>query len=1718
MNIKKIFKRLLIITTIILIVLLVKNVHSSEAADTKIKYVTMAHWGYEKVAAMSYDDIHKYVAHDDNANDWQGCHQVMCLHNSDTNSSEKEKAYMIIDINPDGTNPKAGTVIVNGGSPIELPESNYNAMLAYIAAFAEDRADSSGAVYNTVKNPFSYFWTKTYKDYLDDYISASLIPVQDNASELNWCKNCSLITAAKNYAKKCTTMEETCSARILVFAGGFGQTRAILYGTKATITPEIEMDKHITKVIYENGTSSKFNRTGRKTSAKYRSPVTAKSSRGAIDVYYTINIKNVGDKTITGTYEDTYDTIFTTPEGVVNELKKDITLKPGEEATIDIVLRLPTWVEGVKYENEAKFTYGDDEAYASDYIRVGKTTTPDVSGDVSGNYKKYITAINGNPVEDRSGYDNETAKNNPITVNKGDVVTYKLEITAQDLQGNYDYINYVILKDIMEDGITPNGDYSKINTGKLMPGETYTTTVTGTVTKSQMYLLPLENTMEIVRGKYTYTTKEDCGDEECTSCPHEVEHTDGIDTSWFTSNANKDYVQLDDVEIAGDVWLDSNKDGIKSSETAMPNINVILNLNGNDIRTTTTDSNGHYSFDNVVKGDTAFEGNGSRKYADNSGYNNYYVRFEYFGVNYESTIYTDGTGVTDSGMPTNWENQSHASEANVSPTNRQDFNNGFETIAYNVAYAGTTGSESSKNLVYNKNGHTSGLTWTPETTIAAKSLNLFIKVAGGDTGCADDVEYLKHINLGLIRRETADLETTKDVVKADVTVNGNKTTYKYEGLGSGNYTVADYNKISTPYTLRIYNEDYEFRTSNLGTELAAIKEKENPYTEYGNDNDLNIILTYKVTIKNNSADTKDAVVREILDYSTNEMVLKEARMGSITGPQLTTSTTSNYNKENKYTYTGYNNTFITGNDLNVTLGKGESLDVYLIYKVQKDSAGYIIKDAASGDTGKINIAEVAAFSIYNAGTKTPSGLVDVDSNPANINTDIVSDITNTTLYEDDTFQTSILMLLRTDPPTPPPPGEEPEYEKLRQISGNVWEDLNTETLDSEQMVGDGIKKGSETGVGSNKVRVKLMEIVRDSSTNEEYLVDTGIETYTDENGDYTLEDEYKLHAGQYVVRFIYGSEASELETEDGNTIRYSGQDYKSTKYVSLGDEDEVIEANAFTNDAGSEVKSYAKDNELRRLEVIDYSTEMTYSLDNILKAMPDDAGIEEKVGTLETLAENTAMYADTMKFNTQIEYIENYENFTTKEIDGKIVYNYSIEDVDFGLIERPKTQLRLMNDITEIIAKTSDEKELVHLYFDVIYTKDEDTVAHTTVLDTAKSVGFENVQILNREYYTNQGFRYVNIDTDLLQGMTILMKFQIGIANNSDIDTSNENLINLVKDYKLSEVVEDLKGQTKSAGNKVYMYDNNGSSLSDLEKQMISSYSYVDLNKAVKTLDNNYKAQGVTDNTKYELGYFLGETYYTGTYNSGTDVKVETRVDQIINYVDTDLVFKTSENLNESGDVKFVSYSIEEIANKKLLRGIEEDSVITDGNAYYVVGKPGDEEYKNNLAFNIEDAEINGSIYKYLTALMPSENLSSGIEADRLYMIDIQATRTLASEADLYGVSLDNIAEIIKVSNTVGRKVYVTNEEVASDKMTGHIGNSTKKIDNVHTDIMLASKESDIDFTEYTTFSPPTGLSIVNITTEKTVDIIVVVVASIVVIMGSTYVTVKFAKRKRFYK
>ncbi len=1393
------------------------------------------------------------------------------------------------------------------------------------------------------------------------------------------------------------------------------------------------------------------------------------------------------------------------------------------------------------------------------------------------------------------------------------------------------------------------------------------------------------------------------------------------------NNQDEDYAQLKELLVAGNVWVDNNVDGIKAGESGLGGINVYLKKGSGDntevVASTITDANGFYQFQDVQRA-TNKDGNG--RYSANSRYIDYYIEFEYNGHKYASTVYSGTTGTAQEGIVenSNYENLSHAAEFKqtrkefneklgiISDANGDLYPQTVTTYAYNGTKANQTG-QIKYNAYENHASTIADVDVNPNLYIRARSFinddkyaanqgskNLFLYVGGSDYyffNSYADTEYLKYINLGLRERAKLDLELEQTLNKIETSINGKTAVYDYDVANSTSDGYISY------YQFAVYNADYQYRTEKYSDGIADFKG--------GDNNNLNVDITYKITVTNNSMYYQDQYVdpsmsdepymacqiNEIVNFYSNFTTYKSGKytfkesdgtqregLIEVGNPRFLNNNSSrtrtleadcDINGEVKHAGESYVNIRAQSVYLNHSekLDKGESIDIYLTYSLNKNGQKYIYTKAnLPKDLPYIyNYSEIATYSTYYTGVDsygfaqdlaTP-GLVDCDSVANNIS----GWYYQSSMFEDDIQANGLIInILRDqnnpdnpdDPDNPEdfPGGSDPNGKYMRKISGNVWEDLRTEERSSGQVVGDGLKIRED---GIENMTVKLMEVVMDSA-GEEYIVDTGIETKTNNRGNYTLEG---FVPGNYVVRFIYGDQMTSVPGEEGvYKVAYSGQDYKSTAYtdISTGSmnnvKENLIDASEYNRFGGSgDKKSYAKDSELRRLETVEYSKTITNPFDKILKGI----GTEDE---MKELVNNTAMYADTKEFKIEVEYTQSKDGSAGVRFNPLLVLEnsyllknlidqtrntpfiadaerYHISNVNFGIEERPITKLQLLNDIKRITIITSDNQTLVDLLYDITYhyknegnkTFEEANIKNiiqnslkassVVKLNEKNSIGYERVQSVDNKGNI-QGFRYINLDEDVMQGTTIRIEYQMAVVNISEVDTSNNNLRSLVEQGKLAEVLNNTSPLGKVT--KVHYRYGDGTNTNN---NLCSSYTYHNLDEAIqqyyeiyKTNNNDYLAHakdtsGNDISNKYFYGYFLGSTYYTGNngynhvvdnpdensyyyyyyyeddhpdtendgviytiqgsdnniilYEANKDRDVTTRIDQVLDIVDNSLVFNPVINVTDSGAAKWKGLTQKEIAG--ITEDFEEDDTeqsedteevihnpkqqllgfpaVTNEDLYQQMEEVGSIEQnlfemkgntevqyitdtKTNLPVSVEDKQINGELYKFLDTtdtlgMQPEaknrtrDNISRNEiqiqnQNENTYHITLNVSRVISPMVDGNDdLSYNNIAEIVKFTNTVGRRGLIIEDDTRN---IGTMGNSVFGVNGKLTNIGLVNSEIlseiDTDFTEQIKLVPPTGLELMRYYQDTIMKIVLVIAIG----MASVIIGIKIKTHKKIYK
>ena len=594
----------------------------------------------------------------------------------------------------------------------------------------------------------------------------------------------------------------------------------------------------------------------------------------------------------------------------------------------------------------------------------------------------------------------------------------------------------------------------------------------------------------------------------------------------------------------------------------------------------------------------------------------------------------------------------------------------------------------------------------------------------------------------------------------------------------------------------------------------------------------------------------------------------------------------------------------------------------------------------------------------------------------------------------------------------------------------------------------------EQDIKVRNAKAELVEIVEiPQSTGESHYYEQVLSNVTWEQVQHlrtNAEGEYLLKGfvpGKYIVRFTYGDTIKEedLSAQEkaflGEDTKYvtsdmqifNGQDYKTTQFAYEMEDYRVTEGKGnnsqenlatVSDDAIGTIDNYAtdssktpkninnddevlaalerpnlsdaRDDEIRRLDVNNYSEIMINKKAEILKGLANGTKLtNSSLGTdneisvnyyknfenseyqsqreeaLKELTNNTHMNAETVEFLVKPEKLT-YEQTTSEENiyhnyianDSNIYYDeletieykttnnrkYKIQNIDMGIEYRPETAISLIKEIKDIQLVTSDGNILVDLK---LYTKQEDNGKITHHVDMENSIGAELVQFITNEYEIDpllnsilgednsaiganeeqqQGFMYIAVDDDILQGCRVILQYKFTAQNNSEIDRISESL-NSIRFYgntKTQELINSYQGlkhkEIDSNGNIIDVvsnildesnetdYNKDEYTANNLARNMVyydvysldsDGIEYRNRAKTMTKLDDDIDQASMkydTDGTEGYFGKYVGYAYYTGnpdakrvprneTEAKNLDMISELKFDKIIDYIDTNLEF-----------------------------------------------------------------------------------------------------------------------------------------------------------------------------------------------------------------------------------
>jgi hypothetical protein len=329
-----------------------------------------------------------------------------------------------------------------------------------------------------------------------------------------------------------------------------------------------------------------------------------------------------------------------------------------------------------------------------------------------------------------------------------------------------------------------------------------------------------------------------------------------------------------------------------------------------------------------------------------------------------------------------------------------------------------------------------------------------------------------------------------------------------------------------------------------------------------------------------------------------------------------------------------------------------------------------------------------------------------------------------------------------------------------------------------------------------------------------------------------------------VLSGIYDTNNNERNTEEnpvnidtqkysinGNIVEYKVQNISkySDGYYWYADTTIANKSDA-TDDASRRAQVTAYSNEEYGTGIINHKAEVFNSyinqatlrdqeskdnnFDEYTQAQPMDASVDTQAKNRELVNElerRTYMYAYTAEIPVEVEY-------TTQQITGSQPtdkYTYKITGVDFGVVERAKSQLTIDQDIAYVKVTATDGTTILELS-----NNDDGTVTVITGTDynwpaKGKTSTYDKNEKLD-----------VILDDELLSGAKLEVTYKITVTNNSEQDSDATTRAATIINYVANNLNFDLN-------------DNNGLwevvKKSDIQTELYSSYINNETNSVTNT-------------------------------------------------------------------------------------------------------------------------------------------------------------------------------------------------------------------------------------------------------------------------------------------
>ena len=554
---------------------------------------------------------------------------------------------------------------------------------------------------------------------------------------------------------------------------------------------------------------------------------------------------------------------------------------------------------------------------------------------------------------------------------------------------------------------------------------------------------------------------------------------------------------------------------------------------------------------------------------------------------------------------------------------------------------------------------------------------------------------------------------------------------------------------------------------------------------------LKVLVTYKISLRNQAS--VKASVTEIVDYYDKNYRFHDAYIGNSKGVALEGDSSkvekhddSLYNGRgsNEFKSNSYNTMYLRPvKDLTLTSGDKEKYlyVTFELFKTEEFDAGKLISDkfASGQELEVLNLAEINGY-------KTEYGLIDKDSTPGNFNISgiaqdkfttngIVEYVTNNNMiktYEDDTDRAPAYVFTK---------------QEARTLEGYVFEDYtdDSETIHTNDVrQSDGKINIDKNNRQSDKpIKGVIVQLVEMKNDQQGIIRATSV---TNDDGWYGF---IGFVPGNYIINYIYGADdATAMRTDSlinqgQNKTSYNGQDYQSTLYNA--------KPNSYWYKTADGVND-AKDDDTRKQKVINYAVKAKYEenaqdlaivnhkaevFNSYLPEQPEHIKQnpethKQLIDELEKMTYRNA-YTETMAIDME------YEAPVVEGNKAQPEYKHKITGVDFGVVERPRSELVIDQDVKHIKVTASDG---VTVLFDTdkatnnlqwISGKEPQGQIREMLYKGGKIVDYDKNELLN-----------VIMDEELIDGATLEVTYGIKVTNNGEKDgdatTKAKNIINYV--------------------------------------------------------------------------------------------------------------------------------------------------------------------------------------------------------------------------------------------------------------------------------------------------------------------------------------------------